>query len=139
MVTISELLNNADLSGLNMTPGTVLLGEMAGVNHLKFYVVAAVSENHVCVCSVIINSKINPFIQKRPHLLARQVKVLAENYVFLSHDSYINCAQPWKIEADYFDGFKRVGLLNEEDLTLVRQEIINSGMLSEEEREIYQM
>lgn len=34
MVTISELLNNADLSGLNMTPGTVLLGEMAGVNHL---------------------------------------------------------------------------------------------------------
>lgn len=139
MVNLSELLNQADLTGLNMIPGTVLLGEMAGVDHLKFYVVAAASENKICICSVIINSKINPFIQKRPRLLARQVQILAENYDFLSHDSFVNCAQPWKGQSDYFTGFKRVGQLNDEDLNLVRQEIISSGMLNEEERELYQI
>lgn len=139
MVNLSEILNQTDLSSLYMTPGTVLLGEMAGVDHLKFYVVAAVSDNKICICSVIINSKINPFIQKRPRLLARQVQILSENYSFLTHDSYVNCAQPWKGNADFFTGFKRVGQLNEEDLDLVRQEIINSGMLNEEERKLYQL
>ncbi len=139
MATLSDILSQANLASLNMTPGTVLLGEMAGVDHLKFYVVAAVSENHICICSVIINSQINPFIQKRPRLLARQVQILASNYSFLSHDSYVNCAQPWKGESDYFTDFKRVGQLNEDDLRLVRQEIINSGMLNEEERMLYQI
>lgn len=139
MVNLSELLNQTDLTGLNMIPGTVLLGEMAGVDHLKFYVVAAVSEDKICICSVIINSKINSFIQKRPRLLARQVQILAEKYDFLSHDSFVNCAQPWKGHSDYFTGFRRVGQLSEEDLNLVRQEIVNSGMLNETERELYQI
>ena len=45
MVSFSELLNTASASRLNMVPGTVLLGEMEGVDHLKFFVVAGVSNN----------------------------------------------------------------------------------------------
>jgi hypothetical protein len=40
----------------------------------------------------IINSKISPFIQKRPELLACQVPISVEKYGFLGHDSYINCS-----------------------------------------------
>ena len=87
MVSFSELLNTASASRLNMVPGTVLLGEMEGVDHLKFFVVAGVSNNWICICSVVINSVINPFIMRRPHLLSRQVQLRNERYDFLSHDS----------------------------------------------------
>ena len=34
MVSFSELLNTDSVNKLNMVPGTVLLGEMEGVDHL---------------------------------------------------------------------------------------------------------
>ena len=139
MANLRDLLDADALNSLQMCPGTVLLGEMDGVDHLKFYVVAAVANDKVCICSVIINSRINPFIQKRPHLLARQVQINAADYDFLDHDSYINCAQPWKVQADYFHGFTQKGCLSDADLQRVRTEIINSGMLTDEERELYNL
>ncbi len=36
--------------------GSVWLGPMPGVDHEKFYIVAGISGDKVCVCSVIINS-----------------------------------------------------------------------------------
>lgn len=73
MSSLAELLSNESVDKLYMVPGTVLLEEMDGVDHLKFFVVAGVSNNRICVCSVVINSAINPFIMRRPHLLSRQV------------------------------------------------------------------
>lgn len=139
MVSFSELLNTASASRLNMVPGTVLLGEMEGVDHLKFFVVAGVSNNWICICSVVINSVINPFIMRRPHLLSRQVQLRNERYDFLSHDSYVNCAQPLKGTAEFFSGFKRVGQLTDEDLQLVRSEIVLSGTLTPNELRIYNL
>lgn len=139
MVLLSDRLNDDSVHRLNMIPGTVLLGEMVGVDHLKFFVVAAVSNDCICVCSVVINSAINPFIMRRPHLLSRQVQILNERYSFLTHDSFVNCAQPWKGTADFFHSFKRVGQLTDEDLKLVRQEIVLSGTLSTNELRIYNL
>ncbi len=116
MANIQDLLDTGALQTLRMIPGMVLLGGMDGVDHLKFYVVAAVASDRVCICSVIINSRINPFVQKRPKLLARQVKISASDYGFLDHDSYINCAQPWKVESVYFRDFRQKGCLSDTDL-----------------------
>lgn len=41
----------------------------------------------------IINSVINPFIQKNPTLLSCQVKLKASDYKFLDYDSYIDCSE----------------------------------------------
>lgn len=40
-----------------------------------------------------INSRIHPFIARRPELNKCQVKVRAADYDFLDHDSYIDCSQ----------------------------------------------
>ena len=139
MPSLSELLSNESVDRLYMVSGTVLLGEMEGVDHLKFFVVAGVSNNRICVCSVVINSSINPFIMRRPHLLSRQVQILNEKYSFLSHDSYVNCAQPLKGTSDFFKGYKRVGQLTDDDIQLVRKEIVQSGMLTANELKIYNL
>ena len=55
---------------------------------------------------------------KRPKLLACQVELKAEDYDFLSHDSYANCAQPIKARHDRFmiNEMEYCGLLKESAL-----------------------
>lgn len=142
MVQFKDLLSDSSsrsVSLLQMSPGNILLGPMPNVDHEKFYIIAGVNVDKICVCSVIINSEINQFILKRPSLLARQMELSPEKYSFLSHRSYVNCAQPIKGTFEYFQApsFKLVGVLNKEDLMMVRQEIIKSGMLTDEEINIF--
>ena len=120
------------LRALSISPGAVFLGPWANIDHEKFLIVAGVSEDRVLVCSVLINSEINQYIQKRPRLLSCQVLLKGEDYDFLSHDSYANCAQPVraKLEAFMVNEMKYCGLLNSDDLYQVRQRIIASGMLT---------
>lgn len=134
MVQLKDILSS---SSIRLFPGSVLLGPMPGVDHAKFYVIAGVSGDRICICSVIINSQINQFILKRPHLLERQLEISEKKYSFLSHTSYINCAQPIKLKAAIFSDrtFEHVGVLHEDDLQEVRSQIILSGMLTEEEIE----
>jgi len=136
MVQLKDILS---LSPMNLFPGSVLLGPMPGVDHLKYYIVAGVSGDKLCVCSVVINSQINQFIQKRPHLLERQFEISDKNYSFLSHLSYVNCAQPIKLKASLLSGneFSLVGVLEEGDLSEIRTQIVASGMLTEEEIEMF--
>lgn len=136
MVQLKDILSPASW---NLCPGSVLLGPMPGVEHLKFYIIAGISGDRVCVCSVMINSQINPFILKRPFLLERQIEISNKKYSFLSHTSYINCAQPLKLEASMFinTSFKHVGVLEEADLKDIQAQIIASGMLTDEEIEMF--
>ena len=127
--TLSALEGLRDLS---IVPGAVYLGPWAEIDHEKFLIVAGVAEDRILVCSVLINSGINPYIEKRPRMLSCQVMLKSDDYDFLSHDSYANCAQPVraKLEAFKVDDMKYCGLLNEIDLTQVQQRIIASGMLT---------
>lgn len=127
--TLSALSGLRDLS---IVPGAVFLGPWADIDHEKFLVVAGVAEDRILVCSVMINSEINPYILHRPRMLSCQVMLKGNDYNFLSHDSYANCAQPLraKIEAFMVDDMKYCGLLNATDLTQVQQRIIASGMLT---------
>ena len=123
----------------SIQPGDVFLGELEGVDHEKFFVIAGVSGDRVLCCSVLINSKINPFIKKRPHMLERQLELLATDYEFLSHDSYVNCAQPLKSKLEFFasTGYRYRGSLKEEDVKTIKDFLITSGQLSQEEIELY--
>lgn len=123
------------LRDMAISPGSVFLGPWNDIDHEKFIVVAGVAKDKVLVCSVLINSLINQYIQRRPRMLACQVEVKAEDYDFLSHNSYINCAQPIKAKYEHFknDELKYCGMLSPSLLLMVQQRIIESGLLTEEE------
>ena len=136
MNTFSSIDN---LRGLSIVPGSVFLGPWADIDHDKFLIIAGVAQDRILVCSVMINSQINQYIQKRPHLLACQVALKGNDYDFLSHDSYANCAQPIKAKLEVFmlNDFKYCGLLTDSDLKEVQQQIINSGTLTADEISIF--
>ena len=125
------------LRDMAISPGSVFLGPWDNIDHEKFIVVAGVAKDKVLVCSVLINSLINQYIQRRPRMLACQVEVKAEDYDFLSHNSYINCAQPIKAKYEHFknEELKYCGMLTDELLMQVRQAIIDSDLLTNEEIE----
>lgn len=124
-----------NLRGLSIAPGSVFLGPWTNIDHEKFIIIAGVAQDRILVCSVMINSQINQYIMKRPKLLACQVELKGNNYDFLSHDSYANCAQPIKAKLDAFmvNDFKYCGLLTDSDLAIIQQQIINSGSLTADE------
>lgn len=138
MGTLADLL--ASPTSL-IRPGAIFLGPMEGVDHPKFYVVAGISGNRILACSVLINSQINPFIQRRPTLLKLQVPINPSDYSFLDHVSYINCASPLKGQLVRFDNpdFSYKDQLNETDLAMVLKNIKESGLLTEEEISMFQL
>lgn len=123
------------LRDLSIVPGAVFLGPWSGIEHEKFIVITGVADDRILVCSVMINSAVNPYIQRRPRMLSCQVPLRGDDYEFLSHDSFANCAQPIKAKLESFmvDDMKYCGLLNEYDLAQVQQHIIASGTLTVEE------
>lgn len=68
-------------------------------------------------------------------MLACQVELKGADYDFLSHDSYANCAQPIKAKSELFmvDNLKYCGLLKDNDLLQVQQQVISSGSLTNDE------
>ena len=130
--TLSSIENLRELS---IVPGSVFLGPWADIDHEKFLIIAGVAPDRILVCSVMINSQINQYIMKRPKLLACQVELKGNDYDFLSHNSYANCAQPIKAKLGAFmiNDFKYCGLLTESDLKEVQQQIISSGSLTADE------
>lgn len=123
------------LKDLSIAPGSVFIGPWEGIDHEKFLIVAAVNPEKILVCSVIINSQVNRYIQNRPKMLAGQLKLREADYDFLKHDSFANCAQPIKASFEHFmkEDVRYCGILNETDLTKVKQQILASGMLTTDE------
>ena len=119
----------------SIVPGAVFLGPWADIDHEKFLIVAGIDKDKILVCSVMINSRINQYILKRPRMLACQLEIKASDYDFLSHDSYINCAQPIKARFEHFKNneLKYCGILNDSDLCRVRHQVIASGILTVDE------
>lgn len=71
--------------------GQILLSNIfESIDHEKFFLVIGVSEDEV-TGFFYINSNINPLVNRKPEQVAMQYKILAKEYSFLSHDSYI-CA-----------------------------------------------
>jgi len=125
----------ANLKQASILPGAVFIGPWEEIDHDKFIVIAGVTQNKVLACTVLINSKINPYIMRRQKMLDCQVYVKSSDYDFLSHDSFVNCAQPVIGNTIHFvgDEYKYCGFLKESDLVQVKQSIVESGLLTDEE------
>lgn len=140
MGTLGDILSSNDSFGsLRIQAGSIFLGPMEDVDHKKFYILAGVSENKICACSVVINSHINQFIFKRPKLLALQVEILKDNYGFLDHNSYVNCANPIVGTSNVFNraDFIFKDVLNGDDLATIVEFIKKSGMLTQEQIDMF--
>lgn len=83
-----------------LKPGCVLRLEVKfhQVAKLKFLILVADDEPEYF--TFIVNSEINPFIQRRPELLKSQVSIDAESHSFLNHDSYVACDKIWPIRRE---------------------------------------
>jgi len=139
MGTLNDILSNDSIGSLCIQAGSVFIGPMDGVDHEKFYIIAGISGDKICACSVVINSHINQFIYKRPKLLALQFEIMEKSYSFLSHDSYVNCANPIVSTSTVFkrEGFVYKGLLSDEDLATVVDFIKKSGMLTQDQIDMF--
>ncbi len=126
-----------------LTKGDIFLNKFEAINHPKFFIITGIAADKIFACAVYINSEIHPSLYRKQELLELQIPIRKNNYNFLSYDSFVCCSTPLYINSDnIFDWIetgscKVVAKLVPDDLTTITNAIINSGLLSEEEIELY--
>ncbi len=145
-MSLGDLLGTFDKSKLfkhSLNAGDVFFKEFEGIDHPKFFIVVGISQDKVFLCSIYINSNIHPSIMKRQHLLELQIPLKQSNNPFLKYDSFANCSTTIPMESESLsqwianDSCKVIGSVSQDDLKLIIDTIKNSGLLSEEEIELY--
>lgn len=127
----------------SLQTGDVFLNEFKEASHKKFFIVAGLSQDKVYLCSVFINSKIHPSIHNKPKQLELQMPLKKNNNSFLKYDSYVNCAYPMRLDTSkIIDSIINkectiIGRVDNTDLLSIQDMIIDSGLLSEEEIEMF--
>jgi hypothetical protein len=128
---------------VSLSKGDVFLGKFDGIDHEKFFVIAGLSQNKIFICSVFINSNIPNFIFKKQELLNLQVPIKGNKYDFLQHDSFVSCNTQLKFkfsDIHHWIDDKRcryIGKLDTEDQNRIKTTLIDSGLLSQKEIELY--
>ena len=134
---------NKNLFKSTLTKGNVFLGEFTGIEHKKFFIIIGLSEDKLYLCSVYINSSIPNFIYNRQELLNLQVPIKRSKYAFLKHDSFVSCNTQLKYGfADinnWIDNGKcqYIGDIDNEDLNNITSTLLESGLLTQKEIELY--
>jgi hypothetical protein len=82
-----------------LVPGAVVYLEVVlpGDRKNKFLVFASVDAE---CCTFVVNSRVHPFVDARPHLSVCQVKLDAACHDFLRRDSWIACHEVLKLRTD---------------------------------------
>lgn len=129
---------------MSLQKGAVFINKFDEIDHPKFFIIVGLSQDKVFTCSVYINSNIPPAIMNKQALLDLQVPIKGSKYDFLTHDSFVCCSTSLPIETaniqKWIEESKTCsikGQLDEEDLENVTTTLINSGLFSEEEIELY--
>jgi len=123
--------------------GDVLLKNFPESDHPKYFIIAGMNDTKVFVCSIFINSEIHPSLQNKPKQLKLQIPIMKAKNKFLKYDSYANCAYPIKLDGNQLasqinDGIcKTIGSIDSSDLVTIQQSLIRSGLLTDEEIELY--
>ena len=132
-----------ELYRASLSKGDVFLGKFDGIDHQKFFVIAGLSQDKLCICSVYINTNIPNFIFKKQELLNLQVPIKGAKYDFLKHDSFVSCNTQLKFNFSDFHNWienrkcRYCGKLDDEDLNNIQTTLINSGLLTSKEMELY--
>ncbi|KAA6330771.1 hypothetical protein EZS27_020558 [termite gut metagenome] len=128
---------------LSLLNGNVFINKFDGIDHPKMFIVAGICKEKVFTCSVYINSNIHPSLIKKQHLLDLQVNIKGSKYDFLTHDSFVCCSTPLPIKTKEINDWinkgtcRSIGSIDDEDLENITKTIIESGLLSLEEIELY--
>lgn len=83
-----------------LKPGCVIRIDVKFPEQTKPKFLVLVAADDPDFLSFIINSEINPFIEKRLHLLQCQVMLDVNSHGFLQHDSYAACHEVWPIRKE---------------------------------------
>jgi len=75
----------------------------------------------------LINSKIHPFIQRRPALLSCQISIKSSDYWFLDHDSYIDCSRLFECDEVLLNSGREI--VSSEIQGAVKQAVLNSTLI----------
>ncbi|MCL1932677.1 MAG: hypothetical protein FWF53_02525 [Candidatus Azobacteroides sp.] len=126
-----------------LAKGNVFCGEFAGIEHKKYFIVVGLSNDKLCLCSVYINSSILDFIYNKQELLNLQVPIKGVKYDFLKYDSFVSCNTQLKYEftdiRNWIDSGKcqYIGNIDNEDLSNITFTLIESGLLTQKEIDLY--
>ena len=126
-----------------LSKGNVFLGEFSGIKHKKFFIIVGLSNDKLLLCSVYINSTIPAFIYNKQELLDLQVPIKGTKYDFLKYDSFVSCNTQLKYEftdiKNWIDSGKcqYIGNIDNEDLNNITSTLIESGLLTQKEIELY--
>lgn len=145
-MSLGDLLGDLDKGKLfreSIHVGDVFLKSFEGIDHPKFFIVAGISQDKVCLCTVYINSNIHPSILKKQYLLDLQVPLKKSTNPFLKYDSFANCSTIIPLQSEPLSKWmadkscKVIGCVFKNDLSLIVKTLKKSGLLSEEEITLY--
>lgn len=112
--------------------GTVLRMNFDSIDHPKLFIIVGETEDNLTLAVVYINSDINPIHRGTPELIELQKEIDPEDYNFLHHKSYIDCAELITREKSEIqdlliaDNKCYKGSLNDEQMEGLNQMIIGS-------------
>lgn len=113
------------------------------IKHGKFFVVIGEDKNNY-VGYFFINSNINSYISTKQKLLEMQMPIKRSNYEdFLEYNSYIDCHVVSKIPKNKLSEqiskkeTQYKGYLTKEDMCILLENLRNSDLYSEEEKDSY--
>ncbi|MDR2680223.1 MAG: hypothetical protein LBC47_05370 [Tannerella sp.] len=136
--------NSNEIFKLLIEKGTVFLNQFdIPADHKKFFIVAGHSPDKIITCAVYINSNIHTALYKNQILLNLQVNIKGVKYSFLKHDSFVCCSTPLFITTDNImkwindNRCKYIGCIDSEDLENITDTLIDSGLLTDEEIELF--
>jgi hypothetical protein len=132
---------NKQITDNSFVPGKVLkmpLTEEDGIvlknneiERTKYFVIVGQDMNNGLVGSLLVNSNVNINVISTKELLDCQFPLQKEDYVFLTHNSYVDCSELF--EMDKIKIIKRgseEGELTEKDKMLIMEHLCQSEVIS---------
>ena len=82
-----------------LNPGKILYLDAAFTDppKPKYVVLACVQPKPVLL---LINSRVNPNVERDPSRAGRHLRLSASDYAFLSHDSFLDCSKEYGLASD---------------------------------------
>ena len=149
MTQLNELLsansNPIATSSFSIAPGDVfkVFDKRTTPPKVKYHIVVGVSEERILLGTVRINSAMNINIYRDQESQYRCIKMKADKYNFLDHDSTIDCNQLLSHNLNdvknYISSHSNVmlGGITTDDLEDIKLRMLEAPTITEEDKEIF--
>lgn len=121
---VTNTVEVGDVYRVKMTAKDVITPKDGDDSRNKFFVVLGFDDQGNIYGGVIINSKINQNVSQS--VKDYHMPISCKKYMFLDHDSFVNCANLKTKPLSEFASSLKLGKIDEEDITLIKGTIKNS-------------